>query len=279
VLRYREIRPSAPVQSFIESLWILEHDGEGVLPQRVVPDGHPELILNLRQPFECFHAGEWRGQPRCFLAGQINGPLLLRPSGPARILGVRFHPHGAARVFHTPVHELTGRFTAIEDLSRTLSGDLNHALESVDPVGGVEAALWRAQNASRLRESGVAEAVRRIVLARGGADLAGLASEAGLSIRQFERRFNASVGLPPKLFCRMQRFIHVFRAIGDQPCNWVDTAVDCGYYDQAHLIRDFKSFSGETPAALLAEDTDLARYFLLRFGVSHSSNTDAGQSE
>jgi AraC-like DNA-binding protein len=53
----------------------------------------------------------------------------------------------------------------------------------------------------------------------------------------------------------------------------VDAAIDCGYYDRAHLIRDFKCFSGETPAALLAEDADLARHFLHRFGVSHSYNT------
>lgn len=49
----------------------------------------------------------------------------------------------------------------------------------------------------------------------------------------------------------------------------------CGYYDQAHLIRDCKNFSGNTPAVLLAEEADLARHFLTRFGVSHLSNTAA----
>ena len=53
----------------------------------------------------------------------------------------------------------------------------------------------------------------------------------------------------------------------------MNTALACGYYDQAHLIRDFKRFSGETPAGLLAPEADLARHFLSRFGMSHSSNT------
>jgi AraC-like DNA-binding protein len=278
VLRYREIRPSAEIQPFVQSLWTLEHDGQGAMPQRVVPDGHPELILNLDQPFEFLQSGEWHGQPRCFLAGQIDGPLLLRPRGPAKILGVRFRPHGAAKVFGPVMRELTGRFTPVEDLSHALSRDLDRALDSGNPVACVEAALKRAENASHLREPMVPEAVQRIILARGGWDLGPLVAELGLSVRQFERRFHANVGLPPKLFCRMQRFIHVFRAIGEQPCNWVDTAVDCGYYDQAHLIRDFRNFSGETPAALLAEDTDLARHFLLRFGMSHSYNTGARDS-
>src|ERR1044072_778651 len=96
MVRYREIRPSARLQPFIDSFWILEHDGEDVAPQRVVPDGRSELILNWGRPYESCQDGQWTGQPHAFLAGQIDGPLLLRPTGPAKMLGIRFHPHGAA---------------------------------------------------------------------------------------------------------------------------------------------------------------------------------------
>jgi len=273
VVRYREIPPSARLQAIVDSFWILEHDGEDAAPQRVVPDGHPELILNWSQPFEAFQNGRWEVQPRCFLAGQIDGPLLLRPHGPARILGVRFHPDGAARVLAAPMHELSGRFTAVEDLAPTLARDLNYALESREAIARVEAALCSAANSVRAEDMVVNEAVRRITHTRGAADLAQLARELGVGTRQLERRFRATVGLPPKLFGRLQRFNNVFRALAEPQRNWVDAAVACGYYDQAHLIRDCKSFSGNTPTALLAEDADLARHFLLRFGMSHSSNT------
>jgi AraC-like DNA-binding protein len=240
-------------------------------PQRVVPDGHPELILNFKQPFEAaFEGDRWHLQPRCFLAGQIDGPLLLRPNGPAKMLGIRFHPHGAAGVFGAPMQELSGRFTALADLSPPLARDLARALESPDPVSSAETAILAAKTKADVL---VAEAVRRITLARGASDLGALARELGLSVRQLERRFEAQVGLPPKLFCRLQRFNQVFRVLQQQPSNWADTAVACGYYDQAHLIRDCKNFSGNTPAVLLADDADLARHFLLRFGVSHSYKT------
>ena len=88
-----------------------------------------------------------------------------------------------------------------------------------------------------------------------------MANRLGLSSRQFERRFRNVVGIPPKLFSRMQRFQRVFQTMEDR-ANWVDAAVSCGYYDQAHLIRDFRQFSGTTPTALLAEEFDLSRCFL-----------------
>jgi AraC-like DNA-binding protein len=195
------------------------------------------------------------------LAGQIDGPLLLRPAGPAKMLGIGFQPHGAASVFSQPMHELSGRFTPVEDLSRQLSRGLNDALDSHDPIAAVESALLSAENKVCGGDLLIAEAARRITLGKGALDLAALARELGLSIRQLERRFLAAVGLSPKLFCRIQRFNNVFHVLGQPSCNWVETAVASGYYDQAHLIRDCKDLSGNTPAILLAEDADLARHF------------------
>jgi len=261
-MRYREIQPSAAAASFIERYWILELDGASAGVQRVLPDGRPELICNLGQPFEAFRDGEWRRQPQLFLAGQITGPLLLRPSGPVKIAGVHFHPHGASRVFGQPMHELADRFAPVADLAPALARELENAAG----IAHLEAALLRGSNGGdRLTE----EAVRRIALAKGAADIAALARDLGVSCRQLERRFRDHVGLSPKLFSRMQRFQQVFQAIGEAGPNWVRAAVECGYYDQAHLIRDFKDFSGETPKTLLADD-ELARHFL-----SHFSNTPA----
>jgi AraC-like DNA-binding protein len=273
VVRYREFRPSARARSFINAFWILEQDGHDAAPQRVVPDGHSELILNWGQPFQSLQDGQWRGQPRCFLAGQIDGPLMLKPTGSARMLGIGFHPDGAARIFGHPMNQLARRFTPLEDLSKMLSRSLEVALESPDPITAVEAVLVSAEQASRSRDRLVAEAVRRLTVAMGSTDIAALARELGLSMRQFERRFAATVGLPPKVFCRIQRFSNVFRVLGEPSHDWVETAIRCGYYDQAHLIRDCKLLSGSTPAILLAEDADLARHFYQRFAASHSSNT------
>lgn len=65
------------------------------------------------------------------------------------------------------------------------------------------------------------------------------------------------------MLSRIQRFQRVFWAV-ESSADWVQVALKSGYYDQAHLIRDFRDLSGATPAALLAPDTDLAFHFLQR---------------
>jgi AraC-like DNA-binding protein len=272
VVRYREIRPCPRLRPFIDSFWILEHDGEDAAPQRVVPDGHPELILNWSHPLEAFEAGQWRGQPPYFFAGQIEGPLLLRPNGPAKMLGIRFHPHGAASLLAHPMHELKAKFTPMEDLSPALSRDLDRALDSREPIPAVEAALLSAVNNSANCDRIVAEAVRRITLAKGATDLSALAHDLGVSVRQLERRFQAAVGLPPKLFAACSALITFFASWGSKrPTGWTRPS------PAATTTRPIRfataSLTGNTPAILLAEDVDLARHFLVRFGVSHTSNT------
>lgn len=85
--------------------------------------------------------------------------------------------------------------------------------------------------------------------------------------------FRDAVGISPKLFSRMQRFQRVFQATEGADSDWVDAAVQNGYFDQAHLIRDFREFAGKAPTSLQAGEVDLARRFLRSDSMSHFSNT------
>lgn len=255
-MRYRQIAPGPAVASFIDHYWVLETEEPGPV-QRVVPDGSPELILNLGRPFESCDEGVWRVQPRCFVAGQITGPLLLRSAGAARILGVHFRPHGLPALTGMPASELTGRIAPLDDLSRNIA-----VIGEIDSVCELEARLVRL--ASSPVDAKVGEAVRQLERSNGTRDIASLARDFGMSTRQLERRFLDGVGLSPKVFSRMRRFQSVFAAIENGDSNWAAAAVACGYYDQAHLIRDFREFAGEPPTSLVASD-DLARHFLSHF--------------
>jgi AraC-like DNA-binding protein len=256
-MRYREFTPGEDASRFVDCFWVLEGAAPGVV-QRVVPDGRPELILNLGQPFESLQNGYWRAQPHCFLAGQLTGPLLLRAPDVTRIMGVRFRPGGAAQLLGMPVGELTDRVVAADDLGLKRLAECSN-------LPDLEGALLGLERGSA--DPLVDEAAR---LLSGSLDVSDAAALLGVSRRQLERRFKTRVGMSPKYFARIRRFQRVFHAMEEDSAGWVDAAADCGYYDQAHLIRDFRAFAGKPPSHLLAAD-DLARHFLSHFSKTQPS--------
>lgn len=276
-MRYEQTGPSRATQGFVDCYWYLETGppAEDAV-QRVVPDGRPELILNLGEPFESASDGRWIRQPTFFLAGQISSPMLLRPHARAKTIGVRFRPEGASCVFPGPMHELAGLVVPLDALSPKLDHELQpvREMESITPRF-IDRALSRAAHNA---DVALAFALDTAIKTAGLISVSGLAKRVNLSNRQLERRFLDTVGMTPKRFCRIRRFQRVLQAMEEgvkvKPgANWADAAVECGYYDQAHLIRDFRSFSGLTPACLLGADTDLAAHFVQSYAPSHFSNT------
>ena len=258
-MHYREIQPSGPASQFVKCYWLLEDDTPALVAQRVVPDGRAELIVNLGTPY--VEADE--PQPQCFLMGQITGPLMLRAGGPINVIGIRFRPHTAGQLLRAPMNEITDAGAiSIADISLPLSRKLEALQEIRSPLAWVSVLDGIFTQAAANCDRMVAGAVRGFEHTVGLIGIDEMARQAGISARQFERRFLQAVGIPPKLFARMQRFQRVFRALDSDAPNWADTAVRCGYYDQAHLIRDFREFAGKPPTALIAENTDLARHFI-----------------
>jgi AraC-like DNA-binding protein len=107
------------------------------------------------------------------------------------------------------------------------------------------------------RHPAVAFALDRFV---GGSPVGGVgkvADRTGLCRRQFIETFRREVGLTPKLFCRVRRFQDVLAYVeGQRRVAWAVVAQACGYFDQAHFIRDFRSFSGLNPSAFLSVRTE-----------------------
>jgi transcriptional regulator GlxA family with amidase domain len=83
-----------------------------------------------------------------------------------------------------------------------------------------------------------------------------LSTKLNISDRQIERKFKEQIGISPKMFSRLIRINYVFKLLRTNPeLNWQDVIFLCGYYDQAHFIRDFKEISGESPNVFLSRRT------------------------
>lgn len=265
-MRYRELKPTRLLRSFVECFWTLEGDGsvDASPPERILPDGCIELILNFGDRFLQHVDGERRRQPRDFIVGQMTGPILISASGVVRLLGIRFQPGGTRPFLDVAANEITDQVVELGGLSRQFERDLLHACERAfdldQKISAVDAFLVSRLNHSNF-DSNLLALAASIIDRRGLVSVDQLASSAGVSNRQLERRFLQEIGLGPKLLARIVRFQQVFRAVDQSNPAWAEVAIECGYYDQAHLIRDFNQFAQQTPRVLFASQSVLTESF------------------
>jgi len=280
-MRYGELKPTPALQPFVECFWTLEGDGANGSspPERILPDGCVELILNFGDRF--LQHGEHNKQelqPRHFLVGQMTGPILISPAGRVELLGIRFQPGGTRAFLDLPAHEFTDRVVEIGSISRKFERELLQACVVERTLVGKIAAADKflvAELSKATHDTRLLALAANIIDYRGVISVDELASTAGISPRQLERRFLSEVGVGPKLLARIVRFQQVFRAVDQSNPAWADVALACGYYDQAHLIRDFKQFARETPAVLLASQSHLTESFTRKARMSRFSNIAA----
>jgi len=275
-MRYREIIPQSPLNKHIECFWTLESSVPSTQPERILPDGCIELILNFGDRFSqhCDHTRKL--QPKNFLVGQMTGPIMISPSGPVQLIGIRFHPGGTLPFLRVPLHEVTDQVVELGSLSSALEGDLLRVTSESpvlsEKIRTIERLLTMCLAKSKY-DSWLMNAAARIVDSRGLIAVDELAGDAGISSRQLERRFLREVGVGPKLLGRIIRFQQVFRAVEQSNNAWAEIAIECGYYDQAHLIRDFNRFAQQTPAVLFSSQSALTESFTRKSRKSDFYNT------
>ncbi len=259
-MRYQEYKPPIELASWIKLFWVLEGRSHDHVPETVVADGFPELIIHFRSPFaEVDRAGQFLRQPRAVACGQLTRPLVLQSSPDAGMIGIRFQPSGMAPFLATSMQELTDARVPAEDLFADVDELIEGIADSTNDAQRIAACsrfLLRSLDLDREHLS-VRRALETIELARGHITVEALATLMGRSRRSSELAFQRVVGTSPKMYCRIMRFRHLIDAMSEdgQSVNWVQVALDLGFFDQSHLIRDFRRFAGASPTSFLADQT------------------------
>jgi AraC-like DNA-binding protein len=273
-LAYREVRPAVPLRRFIECYWFLKSDrGEPFEAQPVLPDGAMEIVLNFGDRFRrCEREGSSELQPLRMFVGQMDHHVTIRATGSVDLVGVRFHPAGAYPLLRFSMAELRNRLLPLGDVI-----DLPERLQEMGSVAtrarALDAILIPRFAAAFGPDSDFERAMRSVVAREGRVSVDEIASGTGLGCRQLERVFRERVGLGPKRFLKILRFQSVFRRSSGEAGAWAEVALDCGYYDQSHFIRDFRSFTGRSPEAFFSEESPLTMLFTRGRGKSGSYNT------
>ena len=259
-MRYAEHAPPHALANVLHCLWTFEDDAPGLAPERIVPDGRCELVVHFGAPYR--EVGASAPQPRVLLAGQLTRPLWLEATGPSGVVGARFHPHTARAFLGLPMKQATDVRLDCAALWPAPTRDLVDAVTraaSLDSRAAAVASFVEVRSATMPQDMAVSRCVRALHESGGTLPVDAAARIAGLGRRQLERRFLDVVGISPALLANVFRFRHVFDAIErDSTRPWTDAAAAAGYFDQSHLVRDFRRFVGCTPTEFAASLPGLA---------------------
>lgn len=250
-----------------------EHVPAGVeVIERVLPDGAVRLIVelsNFDDPTE--RSG---GLPCIRVAGATLRPALVRLRGSIEGLALTLAPGATAELLGVPAGELHDRVVPLEALwgahARELAARLAEARGDDERARVVTSALVERvrSHEERRRASlrpAIGHAARTLASRRGPGALRAVAAELAIGERRLQQLFREHVGLSPREWHRLARLhdcLRLLRAPGKP--RWPDVAIAAGYYDQSHLVNEFRALVGLTPGAFLERT------------ISHSSKSAPG---
>jgi AraC-like DNA-binding protein len=285
------LRPKPPLAALVECLWYWQGAPGPHLQERLLPQGQAAMILNLRdQPIAIYEDHRGAGYyGTAVLSGARSNCFNIDCNQQEQVVGVQFGPGGASPFFRMPLSELEDASFDMADLwgaqagwvrERVLAAPTPRAMLEVlatclEERLGMAACATTKIGAGAYARSGFGSTVRLhpavVYMAReldicdGPGRVQTVTGKIGMSQRRVAQLFHEQVGVSPKTFHRVRRFQHTLaRLRGVQQVNWADLAVDCGYYDQAHLSHDFRQIAGMTPSAYLAAATEHLNHVPLR---------------
>ncbi|MBX3476791.1 MAG: hypothetical protein KF910_04240 [Brevundimonas sp.] len=252
--RYQEFEPPEALKPWVRVIWTYAAPEPSRTVQRIAPDGCPELIVDVGDPYEELHDdGVFRLQPPRIFAGQMSRPMAIRPVGPVELVAVRFHPDGARDWLGAPLSAATDRRL---DMTGRLAG---LAVPVGDPEGQARTMIAWLDDQRRVGDWRIDPMVR--------AEMETLQAERptpprdAAAQRALQRRFLDRVGVSPRALKSVFRFRRVFdhATAGGEAAGWLEAGLAAGYFDQPQMAREFRRFLGCTATDWAREQVELAR--------------------
>lgn len=222
-------------------------------PLHILLDTCVELVVHFRDPYKTtFSDSSVSVQEQSFVVAQMKSFMKIEQYGKTGFIAVRFSALGAYHFFDIPMKEIANSEIALRNLWKDMAPEIE------DKIFIAKTTQQRSQiiqNYLQLRlsrngyiDKGIEFCINEIRHAKGQISVDKLADKVGISNRQLVRRFDKYIGLSPKEFIRISKFIGSLDMMNyTKGKTLTDIAIDSGYYDQAHFIHDFREFSGLTP--------------------------------
>ncbi|MEV7626584.1 helix-turn-helix domain-containing protein [Actinoplanes sp. NPDC089786] len=258
---YVQARPAPGLRPFVG--WYSGYRQRGLPPgvHRGLPSPYLTLILTLDEPLTVRAHPDGRQPPGTYdtlLGGLHLAPALIAHDGAQSGVQIAVHPLGCRALFGLPAGELGGLDV---DLPAVIGDRAASALRSAvqahdrwpDRFAALDTTLLRLRGDNSKINPDVGYAYERLLATGGTVTVRDLAAEVGWSTRHLTTRFRAETGLGLKEAARVTRFDRARRRLRPG-VKLADLAAATGYFDQAHLARDFHAFAGVAPTRWLADE-------------------------
>ena len=250
-MQHQEFEPPEELQDTIKCFWYDRRDfGELQSGFEVLPDGYAEIIFHFGSGCSISYNGGLQPLPSPFMVGLLNQPVLFYTKNRLEIIGIRCFPwtvfdllglssgKEAVRIFEHPIARLQSplnKWIQADRIEEALAEVKQYFLNARSQIA-VDSMLFKAGVA--MRETNGAMPVSQV------------AAAAHATVRTLERKFKQSSGYSVKDVSGLMRFEQVRNRLWLYPnSNIAGLAPELGYADQSHLTREFRRYSGTTPAA------------------------------
>jgi AraC-like DNA-binding protein len=259
---YAQARPSPAMRPYVAFYSGYRQRGIPPATHRGLPSPYLTLILTLDDPLTVAAHPDARQAPGRYdalIGGLHLAPALITHDGRQSGVQVAVHPLGCRALLGVPAGELAGTDADLAAVlghrpARELRDRLHAAPTWAARFAALDTALRRLVRDGGGVHPDVAYAFDRLLGSGGRVGVAGLAAEIGWSARHLTNRFRAEVGLRPKEAARVVRFDRARRRLRPGR-RMADVAADAGYFDQAHLAREFQAMAGVPASRWMAEES------------------------
>lgn len=242
-MKYAEFAPCDQLSPYIDTYWVLQTGSVVRLPERrIFADGCMEIFINVGRSKPVINNLTELKPGHIYIGGTMSGSGFVSSRPDSVFVGIRFKPGGFYAFYGVPVEELVDKTVEFPEkdlmnliaLDEGLAGRLDHFFKS-----------------KLKKTSSVLIPITQTV-----ADLKGmltvdfLAREHNITTRTMERSFKREIGIPPKMFIGIIKFVHVSRRIENNrgKDSLLRIAHEQGYYDHAHLTKEVKRYTGLSPS-------------------------------
>lgn len=254
-------QPDIDLVDCIDSFW----EGQGELEpfsEKILPRATLELMINLGNPHQ-LQAVDGKACAEEYACGWLSGLqrryLTVHTPHSSHLISVSLKPQGAWLLLRQPLVDVAGRVPLLSSIWGPGAEELRERLlQAPTPRQRftlLENWLRRRLDTARRAPQWISYATERLHCSNGQVTIAGLAGEIGISRSLLHRGFIEYIGLAPKRYARLCRFMSLLQTPAKSFQQWLDLAVQAGYFDESHLYHDFRDITGDTPRSYWRQRT------------------------